>query len=113
MASSPTSEAVRFFGFVIYMLITVFCITLFMVNVDVYSKYHQSEVDAKAFSLPTICRIDRIISHFLEQETSSIIINSTFLVSFEWTSNNNSYKQEFEEWSVPIPLRPNMVIINI
>jgi hypothetical protein len=114
MASSLSSiEVVGLVGFSIYMAITLFCCTIFMGNINVYSKYHQSEVDAKAFSLTTICRIDRIISHFLERETSSIIINSTFLISFELTSNNNSYKQQFEEWSVPIPLGTNVVIINI
>ncbi len=114
MASFSSSvEILGLLGFSTYMGITVACFGLFMGNIDVYSKYHQSEVDAKAFSLTTICRIDRIISHFLERETSSIIINSTFLISFELTSNNNSFKQQFEEWSVPIPLGPNVVIIII
>ena len=72
--------------------------------------YQQTEVDAKVFSLKTICRIDRIISRPQEDKTSSmLIINSTFLVSFEITSNGNRSTRQFEEWSVPVPLQPDVV----
>ena len=72
--------------------------------------YHQAELDAKLFSLETICRIDRIISRLQENESSSmLIINSTFLVSFEISSNGNTSTRQFEEWSVPVLLQPDLV----
>ena len=75
-----------------------------------YSRYHQTEVDAKVFSLETICRIDRVISRPHEDKPSSmLIINSTFLVSFEITSNGNRSTRRFEEWSVPVLLQPDVV----
>ena len=63
------------------------------------------------FSLQTICHVDRIVSRPAEDVASSMLkINSTFLVSFEFTSNGNTIsRQQFEEWSVPILRRPDMV----
>ncbi|CAF3909634.1 unnamed protein product, partial [Rotaria sp. Silwood1] len=36
-------------------------------------------------------------------------MNSTFLISYEVTSNGNSTKQQFEEWSIPVPLKPDVI----
>jgi len=112
-SSSSSSETIRWVGFAVYMGVVFGCFLSFIGNADVYSKYRQSRLDAKDFTLMTICRIDRIISRVQQDDTSSIITNSTFLISLELTSNNNSYKQEFEEWSVPVALRPDAVIVNI
>jgi Ribonuclease G/E len=80
------------------------------INFESYSTYRQAERDAELFSLQTICRIDRTISRTHEDKSSSmLIINSTFLVSFEINSNGNIRTQEFEEWSVPVLLQPDVV----
>ena len=80
------------------------------ISYDGYSSYHQTVLDAKVFSLKTTCRIDRVIAHPQEDKPSSmLIINSTFLVSFEITSNGNRSTRQFEEWSVPVLLQPDVV----
>ncbi|CAF1234915.1 unnamed protein product [Rotaria sordida] len=43
------------------------------------------------------------------QSSSLMIINSTFLISYEVISNGNNIKQSFEEWSVPVLLKPNLI----
>ncbi|CAF3575537.1 unnamed protein product [Rotaria sp. Silwood1] len=43
-------------------------------------------------------------------ESSTLTItNTTFLISFKVTSNGNSTELSFEEWSVPVPLKPNLI----
>ena len=79
-------------------------------NFQRYSMYRQTELDAELFSLKTPCRIDRIISRPQEDKLSSmLIINSTFLVSSEITSNGNRSARQFEEWLVPVPLQSDVV----
>ncbi|CAF3338914.1 unnamed protein product [Rotaria socialis] len=75
-----------------------------------YSEYHKSQYDGKTFTLETICHIDGIVSRPQEENSSSlIIINSTFLVSYEINENGNTTKHLFEEWSIPVSLQPNVV----
>ncbi len=96
----------------IYMSIVLF----FMVPVikKDYSKYRQCELETKKFTMKTICHVDQIISRpFQDIMSSSIFINSSFLISFQFNSNGSSTKQQFEESSVPIPFQQNMVSIDI
>jgi hypothetical protein len=93
------------------------CIGLFfIVNMIMsgYSKYRQCELDTKKFTLETICHVDQIISRPCQDiSSSSIFIKSSFLISFEVSSNASSTKQQFEASSVPIPFQPNMVSIDV
>jgi hypothetical protein len=112
MASSDSvsREMIVSFSFGVYMVIVVCCFTVFLDNINTYPMYRQTELDAETFSLKTICHIDGIVSRPQEEKmSSSIIINTTFLISCELTSNGSSTKQQFEEWSVPVPFRENLV----
>lgn len=94
----------------LFVMLFVLCLSTFAGNFNTYSRYRQSQLDTKIFSLKTICRVDKVISRPQEDASSStVIINSTFLVSFELTLKGTTSRQQFEEWSVPIPLRPDMV----
>ena len=112
MASSfyTSRDLAHLFWVIISLLLCFICACMIGGNCLSYSTYQQAEVDAKVFSLETICRIDRIISRPQEDKGSSmLIINSTFLVSFEITSNGSRSTRQFEEWSVPVPLQPDVV----
>ncbi len=112
MASSDSSsrEIIAAVCLYLYIAIVFGCFIIFATNINTYPMYRQTELDAKTFSLITICHIDGIISRPQEEKvSSSIIINTTFLISFEVTSNGSSTRQQFEEWSVPVPFRENVV----
>ena len=79
-----------------------------------FSKYRQCELDTKTFSMETICHVDQIISRPCQDiMSSSIFITSSFLISFQVSSNGSSTKQQFEESSVPVPFKPNVVTIDV
>jgi hypothetical protein len=64
--------------------------------------------------METVCHIDEIISRpYQDIMSSSIFLKSSFLISFEMTSNGISTKQQFEESSVPVPFNPNVVSIGV
>jgi hypothetical protein len=113
--SSVSKETMDLITFVLGL--TALCTLLFppiyMITSD-YSSYRQSKLDMKKFSLKTICRIDQIISRPQENNSSSCInIYSWFLISFEINSNGNTTRQYFDEWSVPVPPKSNVVSIRV
>ncbi|CAF0909948.1 unnamed protein product [Adineta steineri] len=60
--------------------------------------------------METICRIDQIVLHREKYKQSSmIILNSTFLISFEVISNGNSRRVQAEHWAVPVPFKPDLI----
>ncbi|CAF1522298.1 unnamed protein product, partial [Adineta steineri] len=60
--------------------------------------------------METICRIDQIVLHREKYKQSSmIILNSTFLISFEVNSNGNSRRVQAEHWAVPVPFKPDLI----
>ena len=93
-----------------YFGVTLGCTFAVLVNSNAYAKYLQAEIDVEVYSWLTTCTIERIISRPQYTPNSSLtFVNSTFLVSYERTTGVNSERQVFEEWSVPVPLQPNMV----
>ncbi len=93
------------------------CIVLFSIVCVIKrdcSRYRQCELDTKKFTMETVCHIDEIISRpYQDIMSSSIFLKSSFLISFEMTSNGISTKQQFEESSVPVPFNPNVVSIGV
>lgn len=108
MASFNISKETRI---KIYVLILSFSCTLLVLRIKTECPvYQKSQYEAKTYTMAIVCRIDEIISRPQKDNNSSlIIINSTFLVSFETTENQNIKKYQFEESSVPIQLQPNVV----
>ncbi|CAF1440281.1 unnamed protein product [Adineta steineri] len=77
---------------------------------DEHSAYRQSDTIVKKFTTETICRIDQIVLHREKYKQSSmIILNSTFLISFEVISNGNSRRVQAEHWAVPVPFKPDLI----
>ncbi len=93
------------------------CILLLFIGYVIktnYSTYRQCQLDTKKFTMETICHIDQIISRpYQDIMLSSIFLKSSFLISFQMTSNGTSTKQEFEESSVSVPFKPNLVSIDV
>jgi hypothetical protein len=99
-------------GYMLFASIALF-VMVYLTTTE-YLAYRQSELEMKKFSLKTTCHIDRIISRPQEDKKSLLItINTSFLISFEISSNGNSTKQHFEEWSVPVPFKSGVVSIRI
>jgi hypothetical protein len=104
------SEATAKFGFLMYLsFMTTFSLIL-VAHHDKYSIFLQTKLDAQVFTVKANCNIDRIISRFQQHnKSSSIFINSSFAISVQWSTENGTVHQEFEEHMVPTPLQSNPV----
>ena len=99
-------------SFVVYMGLTVMLIMIFLIGRNTYSTFLQTKMDEQVFSVKANCSINRIISRFQQDNKSaSIFVNSSFVVSVQWSTENGTVRQEFEEYMVPTPLQPNPVSV--
>ena len=96
--------------FVMYSALAVFLMLRLALDHRSYSIFLQTKIDEQVFSVKANCNIDRIISRFQrDNRSASIFVNSSFIVSVRWSTENGSVYQEFEEYLVPTPMQPNPV----
>ena len=80
------------------------------ITIQKYWEYRQREADAAKFTVETVCRIDGINSRPQKDKYSSnVILDNSFLVSFEVNFNGNITRKQLEQQSVPVPLKSNIV----
>ncbi|CAF1472034.1 unnamed protein product [Adineta ricciae] len=96
------------FGFIV---IISLLLILHLANMQLkYAKYCQREIDAAKFTVQTVCRIDGINSRPQKDiHSSNIILNNSFLVSFEVNINGNIVRKQLEQWTVPVPIESNII----